>query len=146
MVVVTGARSAEILQRLTDGGIEVYQVAEAEIQIAERIRFHMMDSGVRVQLLPDLRVQFVARSQRSDFPSLSADELFDKVHTNMRAVVSSRGYDENRRSVQPITNPMDGNQVLDVWHEVTYQSRELSPDELVEEIRWALGLEKYVSR
>ncbi|MBW1906830.1 MAG: hypothetical protein JRJ24_16290, partial [Deltaproteobacteria bacterium] len=46
--------------------MEIYRTDDRELQIAERVRLHIMDSGVRVVLNSGLLVQFTARTQRSD--------------------------------------------------------------------------------
>ena len=35
---------------LTDAGIEIYRIQGTTLQIAERVRLHIMDSGIRVTL------------------------------------------------------------------------------------------------
>ncbi len=59
------------------------------------------------------------------------------------APASDRGYTEADATVLEVTDPVDGSRVLDVWHEVTYE-KSSEVDQLVEEIRWALSVEKYV--
>ena len=58
----------EIEHALQEAGVEVYNIDGTEFQIAERIRLHLMDSGVRVRVDDGLCVRFTARAQQSDAP------------------------------------------------------------------------------
>lgn len=146
---------------LTSAGIEIYRTKKTEIHIAERIRLHIMDSGVRLHVLGTaageespgssptgerLRVVFTARSQRSDFPDTAADVLFEKVRAAVGPPATARGFSEVSSGTVEVTDPMDAARVLDVWHEVTYQKEAEGTSEALDEIRWALGVERYVQR
>lgn len=133
-----------IQQALANAGVEIYRSGEHEVQIAERIRLHIMDSGVRVVANDGLVVQFTARTQRSDAPSARSDELFQRVRDEIGEQASSRGYEESHAEVVEVKDPVDEARVLDVWHEVTYRKPLRHLDDAVNEVRWALGLEKYV--
>lgn len=151
----------QLKAELTSAGIEIYRTKKTEIHIAERIRLHIMDSGVRLQVLDTgageespqssptgerLRVLFTARSQRSDFPDAAADVLFDKVRAAVGPRATERGFSELSSSTTEVKDPMDAARVLDVWHEVTYQKDANDTNAALDEIRWALDLERYVSR
>ena len=133
-----------IQQALANAGVEIYRTDDHELQIAERIRLHIMDSGVRVVLRDGLAVQFTARSQRSDAPSAQPEELFRRVREEVGGQAGDRGYTESSAEVVEVTDPVDDARVLDVWHEVTYRKSLDQLDEAVDEVRWALDLEKYV--
>jgi hypothetical protein len=133
-----------IQQALASAGVEIYRTDDHELQIAERIRLHIMDSGVRVVVRDGLAVQFTARSQRSDAPSAQPEELFRRVREEIGGQAGDRGYTEASAEVVEVTDPVDDARVLDVWHEVTYRKNLDQPDEAVDEVRWALDLEKYV--
>ncbi len=133
-----------IQQALASAGVEIYRTDEQELQIAERIRLHIMDSGVRVVLRDGLAVQFTARTQRSDAPSAQPEELFRRVREEVGERAGSRGYLEANAEVVEVKDPVDEARVLDVWHEVTYRKSIEEPSEAVSEVRWALDLEKYV--
>ena len=133
-----------IQQALARAGVEIYRTADHELQIAERIRLHIMDSGVRVVVQDGLSVQFTARTQRSDAPSARPDELFRRVREEIGEQAGSRGYQESRAEVVEVKDPVDEARVLDVWHEVTYRKPLAELDDVVNEVRWALDLEKYV--
>ena len=133
-----------IQQALASAGVEIYRADEHELQIAERVRLHIMDSGVRVVMRDGLAVQFTARTQRSDAPSAQPDELFRRVREEVGEAAGSRGYLESNAEVVEVKDPVDEARVLDVWHEVTYRKPVRGVDDAVTEVRWALDLEKYV--
>ena len=134
----------DIQQALAEAGVEIYRAESQELQIAERVRLHIMDSGVRVVLNGELVVQFTARSQRSDAPSTPSEELFRRVREEIGERAGSRGYEELGAEIVEVKDPVDEARVLDVWHEVTYRKPLATADDAVAEVRWALGLEKYV--
>lgn len=138
------AKIQHLEEALAGAGLEIYRASDGELRIAERVRLHLMDSGVRVTVDDGLAVQFTARAQRSDAPSARPDELFARVRQQMSETVGSRGYRESGAEIVEIKDPVDETTVLDVWHEVTYQKPLERVAEAVEEIRWALDLEKYV--
>ncbi len=139
---------ANIQKALENAGIEIYRAQRAEIHIAERQRMHIMDSGVRVCVnATTTSVRFTARSQRSDFPNEDSDALFDLVRTQVGTEAQQRGYAEAEVGITEVKDPIDDAKILDVWHEITFARSDLnSEDNLVEEVRWALAIEKYVAR
>ncbi len=130
--------------KLEAAGVEIYSSQREELQVAERVRFHIMDSGVRVRLDDRVRVQFTARSQRSDFPHDEPDALFEKVRGEVGAHATPRGYREALTATIEVKDPVDETRVLDVWHEVTYE-KEADVDTVIDEVKWALEVEKYVN-
>lgn len=133
-----------IQQALSKAGVEIYRCEDDELQIAERVRLHIMDSGVRVDVKDGLAVRFTARTQRSDAPSAKPEELFRRVREEVGQQAGSRGYEESRAEIVEVKDPVDDSKVLDVWHEVTYRKPIERVDDAVAEVRWALDLEKYV--
>lgn len=129
---------------LIDAGLEIYGSKASEIHVAERIRMHLMDSGIRVIAGAEPSVTFTARSQRSDFPSEEPAALFDHVRRAIGDAALLRGYFESGTATVTVTDPVDDSRVLDVWHEVVY-AKPTSVDTLVDEVRWALDVEKFVS-
>jgi hypothetical protein len=134
----------DIQQALADAGVEIYRTGAQELQIAERVRLHIMDSGVRVVLNGELVVQFTARTQRSDAPSAHSEDLFRRVREEVGEQAGSRGYQESHAEIVEVKDPVNNARVLDVWHEVTYRKPLAAPADAVSEVRWALELEKYV--
>ena len=145
MVALEGTLTIEdIEQALTNAGVEIYRSAGDELRIAERVRLHIMDSGVRVVARSGLTIQFTARAQRSDAPSVPSEELFAQVRQAIGGQASARGYEEAGSEIVEVKDPVDEGRVLDVWHEVTYRKPLDDVNATVEEVRWALGLDKYV--
>jgi hypothetical protein len=134
----------DIQQALASAGVEIYRSDNRELRIAERVRLHIMDSGVRIVTGNGLAVQFTARAQRSDAPSAQPEELFRRVREEIGERARSRGYEEARAEIVEVKDPVDEARVLDVWHEVTYRKPFKALDEALNEVRWALGLEKYI--
>src|SRR5262245_6094542 len=92
---VTTRDIASLKKALAAAGVEIYRSDSDTLHIAERVRLHIMDAGVRVRVSNSAAfVGFTARSQRSDFPHATADSLFDRVRDGMRDEVAARGYAE----------------------------------------------------
>lgn len=135
----------DLKKSLLGAGVEIYRTQASEIQIAERVRLHIMDSGIRVRLGSAFRVAFTARSQRSDFPGVGEDQLFEKVRGTIGQKAVARGYAEESSQTVDVKDPMDEAKVLDTWHEVLYAKAAPDVDAVVEEVRWALDLDRYVT-
>src|SRR5262249_50805967 len=116
-----------------------------EIRVAERVRMHLMDSGVCVSAPSEPLVSMTVRSQRSDFPTLQAEELFHKVREALRPNAEARGFREVHAAARDITDPIDQSHVLDVWHELTFAKEVPDLAALIEDVRWALGVPKCVT-
>ncbi len=151
----------QLKAELALAGIEVYRSRKTEIHIAERVRLHIMDSGVRLQIVDTgagedsptssptgerLKVTFTARSQRSDFPNEQATVLFEKVRATVGTAAVTRGFIEVAAKSLDVTDPMDDARILDVWHEVTYEKPADGTESALDEIRWALALERCIQR
>ena len=151
----------QLKAELASAGIEIYRTKKTEIHVAERVRLHIMDSGVRLLLLDTgageespsssptgerLRVVFTARSQRSDFPDIEPDILFAKVRSAVSPGANARGFKESVSGTLEVKDPMDAKRILDVWHEVTYEKDASDASGAIDEIRWALALDRYITR
>ena len=64
---------------LLEAGLDLFRVDTDAVHLAERFRSHLMDAGVRVRCSRQLGVDVTVRSQRSDFPSDTAERLFARV-------------------------------------------------------------------
>jgi hypothetical protein len=131
-------------QAVTAAGLEIYRAERTEIRIAERVRMHLMDSGVAVLLAPAPRVCVTIRAQRSDFPMESASDLLARVRCAVQAEAAERGYAEANAESRNIENPADPEDVLDVWHELTYAKGVADVTALIAEVRWALAMPKCI--
>jgi len=135
-------------------GLEIYRATPSEIVIAERVRMHLMDSGVAVAVFdPEraavgarsaLSVTLTVRGQRSDFPEAAPDELFERVRRAVLPATNPRGFAEVANATREVTDPVDHEHVLDVWHELTFAKNVDAIEALIEDVRWALTLPKCI--
>lgn len=136
--------SPEIKKALLAAGFELYRTRGDEVQVADRVRDNLiMDSGVSVRGGLGLRVRFVVRAQRSDFPSDAVPTLFERARS-LGAGARDRGYVELTTQSSPIRDPVDPSHVLDTWYEVFFEKGVATLLEAIEEVRFVLGLEKAV--
>jgi len=131
---------------LNQANVEIYQRIGSDILLAERVRVHMMDSGVRIRAGSDLEVRFTTRCQRSDFPSDSADQAYARVREATGPAATEHGFAEARAERVEVTDPMDESRVLDVWHEITWARLVEDTAAAIDQARWAMSVEKYVAR
>ena len=129
-----------VKQALVSAGVEIYRTRPAEIQVAERIRLHIMDSGIRVQLDDAARVVFTGRSQHADFPHDADETHLARVRAALGALATGRGYTELGSNATEIRDPSDATRLLDVWHEVSFSKAVSSIEEAVAEVTWALSV------
>jgi hypothetical protein len=123
-------------------GFEVYRTLSDQIVLADRVRDNLiMDSGVAARLGAEPSVRFIVRAQASDFPADSTEEIFERARRLATGAVT-RNYHEVAATSVEVRDPGDNSQTLDVWHEVAFEKKLLSDDELVAELRYALALEK----
>ncbi len=137
---------AELKKTLVARGFEVYRTLGDQVVLADRVRDNLiMDSGVAARPGAVLAVRFVVRAQASDFPAAVAGELYDRARA-CAAEALGRGYSEVGVAEVPVRDPGDASNTLDTWYEVAFERAVASEDELDSELRYALGLEKTVSR
>jgi hypothetical protein len=103
-----------------------------------------MDSGVAAKPGATLAVRFVVRAQASDFPSAKPEDLYERARACV-AEARGRGYDEVGVAAVPVRDPGDASTTLDTWYEVAFERAVASLDELEQELRYALSIEKTVS-
>ena len=136
----------DLKKTLVARGFEVYRTLGDQVVLADRVRDNLiMDSGVAARPGSTFSVRFVVRAQASDFPSVSADELFERARV-CAAPALGRGYTEVGVAEVPVRDPGDATQTLDTWYEVSFQKAVSSLEELGDELRLALRLEKTASR
>jgi hypothetical protein len=136
----------DLKKTLVARGFEVYRTLGDQVVLADRVRDNLiMDSGVAARPGSVLAVRFVVRCQQSDFPSASEDDLFTRARA-CAAEAIERGYAEIGVASVPVKDPGDATHTLDTWYEVSYERPVGDEDELERELRYALGLEKTVSR
>ena len=138
--------AANLKRHLIAQGFELYRTLGDRIMLAERVRDNLiMDAGVSVGFAPELSVRFVVRAQSSDFRGESAAQLYDRARI-LAAPCVERGYSEVGTSVVPVSDPGDQSRTLETWYEVVFARSVGVLDELFDELRYALELEKTVGR
>ena len=136
---------SELKKSLLTLGFEIYRTSPDQIALADRVRDNLlMDAGVCVRM-PELAVRVVLRAQASDFPGDSPDELYERVRA-LAALATSKGYCEVGCNSVPVRDPGDRSRTLDTWYEVTFERKLDGDGELGAELRYALSLEKTVTR
>ena len=136
----------ELKKALQRAGFEIYRTKGDDVQLAERPRENLiMDAGITVATGDALRVRFVVRAQRADFQGEDEPKLFDRAR-ELAVAGLARGYVEVTTSVRSMLDPGDPQHVLDTWFEVIFEKTTASLDEVVEEVRFALTVDKAASR
>jgi hypothetical protein len=139
------ATPSEIKKALLAAGVEVYRTRGDVVILAERVRENLlMDAGVYVASR-GLAVGFVVRAQRSDFAGDGDERLFERARTLARAALG-RGYAETVARVQRVEDPGHAERTLDIWCEVTFEKKVASVEDALEEIRFAMTVEKAAAR
>ncbi len=135
---------SELKKQLIAAGLEIFRVQGNRIHLADRVRENLiMDGGVAAVVDDPLAVRIVVRAQSSHFPGESADQLFGRAR-DVASASAPRGYREVETSVVNINDPGGGPHTLDTWYEVAYE-KPVDADGLLEELRYALGVEKSAS-
>lgn len=134
----------ELKKALLALGFEIYRTLGPRLLLADRVRDNLiMDSGVSVSGGDSLTVRFVVRAQGNDFPSEEGDELFQRAR-RLGKGSTARGYSEVATNIVEIHDPGDRARTLDTWYEVAFEKPVADVDELVSELKYALGLAKTV--
>jgi hypothetical protein len=137
---------SELKKTLVARGFEVYRTLGDQVVLADRVRDNLiMDSGVAVRPGAALAVRFVVRAQASDFPSASAADLYERARS-CAVEACGRGYAEVGVAEVPVRDPGDASATLDTWYEVWFERQVSGDDELEQELRYALALEKTAAR
>jgi hypothetical protein len=136
---------SELKKSLLAQGFEIYRTSPDQIALADRVRDNLlMDAGVSVRIA-ELAVRLVLRAQAGDFPGEGAEQLYERVR-GLGVAATERGYREVGCGAVPVQDPGDRSRTLDTWYEVTLERSVPSEDELADELRYALGVEKTVQR
>lgn len=132
-------------QALTEAGIEIYGESDTDLRIAERHRYHLMDSGVVARSEGDaIVVSFSIRAQRSEFPHVEESLIFERIRSVVGTTAIERGYSDGVERVVEVNDPVDATKLLDTWYELEFAKTVDGASPAIEEIRWALTVEKYV--
>lgn len=137
---------SELKKALVAEGFEIYRTIGELVVLAERVRDNLiMDSGVAAGAGNALSVRFVVRAQGNDFPGETEAQLFDRAR-RLACPIATRGYREVDTTVVPIRDPGDRTRTLDTWYEVAFAKSVSDLDDLFQELRAALALEKTATR
>jgi hypothetical protein len=143
---MSASTPSELKKLLLAEGFEVYRTLSDQIVLADRVRDNLiMDSGVAVRIGTEPCVRFTVRAQGSDFPTESPAEILDRARRMAQEAIS-RSYHELSAQSVDVRDPGDSSQTLDVWHEVVFEKTLSSDAELIEELRYALSIEKTAPR
>jgi hypothetical protein len=139
---MSSSTPSELKKLLLAEGFEVYRTLSDQIVLADRVRDNLiMDSGVAARLGEQPSVRFTVRAQASDFPADSTEEIFERAR-RMATEATTRDYHEVSANSVEVRDPGDSTQTLDVWHEVAFEKKLTSNEELIAELRYALTIEK----
>ncbi len=137
--------TSELREALNDANIEVYQEHAHTIEIAERIRFHMMDSGVRISNQKPWNLVFTVRAEQSSNPHASKETLLERLRAQFSKQVQDKGYREVEAHTRIINHPSNNDEVLDIWYELQYGKELTSIEEVVSDLQWALKIDKQLN-
>jgi hypothetical protein len=129
---------------LTERGVDILRIDATEIALGKRVRSHLMDAGVSVQFSPEPNVRFTVRAQSSDFPGVSAKQLYDKVRGEVALGAQEQGFHEVAEAPREVRDPGDASRVLDVWYELTFAKPVHDADTWLDDIGWAMSVSKCV--
>jgi hypothetical protein len=138
--------ASEIKRALKHAGLEVYRTRGDVVYLADRVRENLlMDAGTYLrggrEGWEGVRVGFVVRAQRTDFPSDAEEALFVRARHAAASAVE-RGYAETGAEVRKVVDPGNADRTLDTWCEVTFEKEADDVDAAIAEARFALALEK----
>lgn len=138
--------ATELKKALQQAGFDVYRARGDEVHLAERPRENLiLEAGVVVLGGEALGVRLTVRAEKVTFPGESDDALLDRAR-RAAATAVERGFVETSTTVRSMMDPGDATHVLDTWFEVGLVKRVETFDELVQEARFALQLEKAAAR
>src|SRR4051812_19799730 len=105
---------AEIKKALQAAGLEIYRTRGDKVHLAERVRENLlMDAGIFVDAAR-VRVGFLVRAQRTDFPSENDERLFERAR-GLAAPALDRGYSEVEATVRKVEDPGNAERIIDTW-------------------------------
>jgi len=136
----------DLKKALTQAGFSVFRTQGSEVIVAERVRENLiMDSGVRIRAGAPLAVRVVFRAQRGDFLGEDDNNIFDRVN-RLAEPARAGGFTEVERNITPVVDPGDSARTLDTFYEITLAKDAPDLDKALDEVRFAMGLDKIASR
>jgi hypothetical protein len=138
--------ASELKKALQQAGFDVYRARGDEVHLAERPRENLiLEAGVVVVGGENPGVRLTVRAEKVTFPGESDEALLDRARRTA-ATALERGYVEVSTSVRSMMDPGDDTHVLDTWFEVVVAKPAPTFEDLVQEARFALQLEKAAAR
>ncbi len=132
----------DLKKELIARGFEPFRTLPDAVVLADRVRDNLiMDSGVSVGVGDTLFVRVVFHAEALAFPGEAVEELVERARA-LAAPLLERGYREVSVTAVPIRDPGDRTQTLDTWHQVTFERPLGSLEEVLEELRVTIALEK----
>jgi hypothetical protein len=136
---------SEIKKALSLAGFETYLTRGDVVHVADRVRENLiMDSGIRLYAA-EVKIEFVVRALRDDFPGESEEALFNRARLLAEEAVR-RGYREIGARVTVISDPGGGERSLASFCEVSFEKIVGDMALAMDEVRFALSIEKSVPR
>jgi hypothetical protein len=135
----------DLKKALSQAGFFVFRTLGSDVILAERVRENLiMDSGVRLRAGSPLVVRVVFKAQRGDFLGEDEAHIFERV-SRLAETARAGGFAEVERNVAPVVDPGDAARTLDTFYEITLAKEAPDLDKALEEVRFALDLEKMAS-
>lgn len=139
---MTATTVSELKKALVAAGFEVYRTRGDEVQVADRVRDNLiMDSGVSLAAGERVRVRFVVRAQRSDFPTDATQALFARAR-DLAQEAAARGFVERETAINDMNDPADPSRTLDTWYEVRFEKVVDDVAQALDELRFVFAIEK----
>ena len=139
LVFTASVTPKELKRHLTDAGFQVFRTVGTRLVLADRVRDNLiLDSGVSVDAEEPHRVRFAVRTQARDYPAEASEALTARARA-VGAASLSAGYAEVGVEIIPVHDPGDADKVLDTRYEVAFEKGGLSVEQVIVELRYAMG-------
>jgi hypothetical protein len=128
----------ETKRALREAGLQIYEVREGFITLAERVRDNLiLQSGIAVSTSP-FRVQVTLRAQSLHFPGQTQDQVLAHA-VELAGNFVARGYREVGTTRTEVADPSHPERTLDVVHAVIVERPCDSWEEVLSEIKEAFS-------
>lgn len=132
----------QLKKALIEAGFEVFRTRGTEVVLAERVRDNLiLDSGIRVNVGTELEVRVIFRSQQSDYPQETEDQLFERSRSRAEKAIA-QGFLKVEETASPVNDPGDPSRVIDTCFDVLCARSASDMAEVIAGVKFALSLEK----